>query len=94
MDLPLDLGHHCIETEIRRIYNRSLSEYFKQGADTERLEKQIDLLKRALEGLDFSRLRATYPELAGKSDAAVALKLSADNQIRIRIGDMTVDPLI
>lgn len=93
MDLPLDLGRHCIETEIRRIYNRSLSEYFKQGADTKRIEKRIDLLKRALEGLDFPRLRTTYPELAGKTGAAISLTLSEDDRIRIRIGESTVDPL-
>ena len=45
MIIELDLSKHCIETEIKRLYNRSVSQYFKPDTDKALLEKQIDVLK-------------------------------------------------
>ncbi len=71
----LCLDHHCIETEIRRLYNRALSAYFKESGPSakKRLEEQIDFYHHALETLDFARLRSRYPALSGHSNAHVIL---------------------
>jgi len=73
INVKLDLSKHCIATEIRRIYSRSISAYLKGGADGERLEKVIEFAKAALESVDFPRLRAEYPLLAGKTDCSAEL---------------------
>ena len=73
MRIDLDLSQHCVETEIKRVYHRALSGYFKPGADTAHLERIIALTQQALEHLDFAFLRAHYPPLAGHSDVPVAL---------------------
>ena len=52
MELRLDLKSHCIETELKRLYERALGRYFKPDADETALEARIDLLKKALEHLD------------------------------------------
>jgi hypothetical protein len=73
MRIDLDLTKHCVETEIKRVYHRALSSYFKPGADTAHLERIIALTQQALEHLDFAYLRGHYPPLAGHSDVPVAL---------------------
>jgi hypothetical protein len=78
LKINLNLRKHCIETEIRRLYNRSVSEYFKSGRDKERLEKKIDALKTLLEKSDFNRLRSSCSELAGHSDAETVLLIEDD----------------
>ena len=65
MKIILDLSKHCIETEIKRFYNRSVSKYFKPNADKAGLEREIEILREVLETFDFKRLRNTYPQLAG-----------------------------
>jgi hypothetical protein len=79
MDIRLDLSRHCIETEIKRQYNKVVSAYFK--ADTKekhRLESTIEVMRRALETLDFPHLRSQYPPLAGGTDRNVIL--SGENE--------------
>ena len=66
MDIQLDLSTHCIETELKRQYNRYISEYFKSGPEEKDLiEPKIDTLRMALEILNFARLRARYRPLCG-----------------------------
>ena len=45
MQIKLNLKNHCIETELKRIYNQSISEYFKNKSADKRLENQIESLK-------------------------------------------------
>ena len=74
MEIELDLSRRCIETEIRRQYNRALSGYFRADRSArERLERIIALTRLALESLDFNHLRSTFPPLAGRSGAGVRL---------------------
>jgi hypothetical protein len=73
MRIDLDLSKHCVETEIKSVYHRALSAYFKAGADTAGLEQIIALTQQALERLDFGFLRSQYPPLAGHSDVPVVL---------------------
>lgn len=67
MEIPLDLGRHCIQTEIKKIYNQRISAYFKAGSPETRdaIAAEISLLKTALEILDFGKLRTDFPVLQG-----------------------------
>jgi hypothetical protein len=74
MDIRLDLSRHCIETEIKKQYNKAVSAYFKGGTEEKRcLEPTIEVMSRALETLNFSHLRTQYPPLAGGTDRDVIL---------------------
>lgn len=79
MDIRLDLSRHCIETEIKKQYNQAVSAYFKADAkEKHRLEPTIEVMRRALETLQFSHLRNQYPPLAGGTDRNVIL--SCENE--------------
>ena len=83
MKIRLDLSSHCVETEIKRLHNRSLSSYFKtNGSEKIRLETTIECLHQALTRMDFSRLRTAHPALAGSTTQEVALCIEND---RLRI---------
>jgi len=85
MEIPLDLRRHCVETEIRRLYNRALTEAFRPGADREGLEERISLLQRALETLDFPALRSAHSALAGGEAAEAALEGFPEGPAEIRL---------
>jgi hypothetical protein len=91
VEIRLDLSKHCVETEIRRRYNRALSDYFKSGADRQALEAKIELLQHALENLDFYFLRSRYPALAGGSDAEVDLCGEGEVGLAVLINGSAVD---
>ncbi len=75
-ELRLDLSRHCIETEIRRQYNRALSSYFRANAqDKVAIEARLTMIRLALEGFDFGALRSLHPRLAGGTDVPVILTL-------------------
>jgi len=84
--MKLDLSKHCIETELKRLYNRSVSRYLKMKTDDPRLEADIELLKAALERFDFPRLRSSYPILAGgPGNNEVELAGNDDGLVRVLI---------
>jgi hypothetical protein len=93
MKLELNLRKHCFEAELKRLYNRSLSEYFKPGSKQEHIEEIIDLLKTVLENSNFGNLRSTYPELAGKSEASTVLTTDRRNHVVILINGIEINPL-
>ena len=93
MKLELNMREHCVETELKQLYNRSLSEYFKPGSNQEQLEKIIDVLKTVLENSNFSNLRSTYPELAGKSEANIVLTTDRQDHVVILINGIEINPL-
>ncbi len=87
MEIILDLKKHCIQTAIKRKYNHQISNYFKLKAseNTEIIESEISLLKKALENLDFRWLRAKNPELRGGGTDEIIIAPDADNKITISI---------
>jgi hypothetical protein len=92
MKIQLDLSSHCIETEIKRLYHRALSDYFnKEVKENEHIEKRIDLTRQALETLDFSRLRSEYTPLAGRTDQVVILAMH-NNKLSITIDGRPIEP--
>lgn len=94
MILKLDLRHHCIETAVKKLYNKSISQYFKTDGDKEKLEEQIDILKTVLEKCDFTYLRRTHSELAGHCRANAAITTDAENRITIVLNGEHIRPYI
>ncbi len=90
--VKLDLSKHCIETEIRRLYNRRLSDYIKLKRGDGQLETDIEMLKAALESLDFPKLRSGYRELAGhKGNSAIELAVKGDGRVAIIIDGAEIE---
>ncbi len=81
--IRLDLSRHCIETEIKRLYNRSVALYFKDQANKQELEIRIEVLKEALERLDFPFLRSRHPILSGSAGRGVFLAVDAEGDMCI-----------
>ncbi len=87
VDIKLDLTKHCIETEIKRLHNRSIVQYFepdKTKQEKLKIEDRIELLQLALKTFDFGFLRSTYVTLAGDSNDDIILSRE-NNQPVIRI---------
>lgn len=93
MNITLNLNKHCIQTEIKRQYNKLISKYFKSDLPENRdmIGVKIDLLQHALENLDFGRLRSTYPELSGGGSDHIVLSAGSDKQLTILINDRPID---
>jgi hypothetical protein len=72
--IKLDLQDHCIETEIKKVYNHRVSVSLKQGL-TDELEREIEGLKAALETFDFGKLRSHHRQLAGGANQWAILKI-------------------
>ena len=76
MVLQLDLSTHCIETELKRQYNKSVSAYFKAGRKEKRLPSQtIEILHQTLETLNFEQLRSQYPPFKKPSTVLVFFRI-------------------
>lgn len=84
MKIKLNLTRHCIETEIKRLYNQSVLKYFNAD-DKDHIEKQIEILQHALQTLNFGTLRNSHPELTGHCDDQVELSADDLNQITVLI---------
>jgi len=93
MNIELNLSRHCVETEMKRQYNKSISDYFKKkaGDDRQALETRIDLLQQGLETFDFNRLRSRYPELRGEVAARVELSETAEQKPQLLINGEAID---
>jgi len=90
--MKLDLSEHCIQTEIKRRYNRSISRYFKLEKEDPQLEADIEVLKTALENLDFPHLRSAHAALAGgQGDPVVELAAGDAGGVVVRLDGRTVD---
>lgn len=92
MKIKLNLKKHCVETELKRLYNRSLSQYFKPGSNQKQIEKILDVIKTVLENSNISNLRSKYPELSGNSEADILLSTDRQDQIVILINGLEINP--
>ncbi|MDP2862876.1 MAG: hypothetical protein Q8N95_08800 [Desulfobacterales bacterium] len=86
MKILLDLSKHCIETESKRIYEESLTQYFK-APDSKRpgLEEKIEGFRNFLEYSDFNYLRNSHPALAGTEGGKAVLDLLGLDLFEIEI---------
>jgi len=66
----------CVQTQAKRLYNKTLSQLLERGENTV-LEKQLELLTLFLETADFNKLRSKSEKhlIDGKK---VTFSLSAD----------------
>ena len=92
MKIKLNLKKHCVETELKRLYNRSLSQYFKPGSNQKQIEKILDVIKTVLENSNISNLRSKYPELSGNSEADIVLTTDRQDQVVILINGLEINP--
>jgi hypothetical protein len=90
--LHLNLKRHCIETAIKRTYNRALAAYFKPEGDRKRLEAQITLAKTALKQFDFGHLRSTYHALRGGRAAVVTLGWDDNGAVFLMLDEQRIRP--
>ena len=91
IEISLDLSKHCIHTETRRVYDQLVTACFASHAIDKSTEAQLELLKQALETLDFQKLRSEYPELAGGSEHEVILAADDLGQIMIKIDKRVIN---
>jgi hypothetical protein len=89
--IELDLSRHCIATEVKRLYNRRLSDFFKGRGDQAAVEADIALLARALDELDLPALRGRHRLLAGGEPVAVILSGSEDTPLCLTLAGDTLD---
>ncbi len=83
-DMPtikLDLSRHCIQTELKRLYNKKIYKYFK--APKRELELEIEILKKLLERLDFTYLRSKFIEFRGGYDGEIYLEVIDGKEVVI-----------
>ncbi len=92
VEIELDLLHHCIETEVKRVYDLTLSQYFRISGENSVLERQLAMLQRCMETFDFSALRGLYAELAGGYESAVVLREHDQGVWEIVFADSVVRP--
>jgi hypothetical protein len=86
MELDLDLASHCIETEIRRLYNRAVSSALREPSRAGEFEPVIELARRCLEGLDFAALRSACKPLAGGTGSRIRLVDQGDRIVIVSGG--------
>lgn len=89
--IRLDLSRHCIETAIRKRYNRLVGEILRKPSMAGDTAREFELLKTCLETFDFGRLRMKYPPLAGHSNDVVELEEEKPQRPRLRINGKPVE---
>ena len=88
--IRLDVSRHCIETAIRKRYNRLVGEALRSPSMDEDTARELEMLKTCLETFDFGRLRMKYPPLAGHSSDVVELEEKKPQRPRLRINGKPV----
>ena len=96
MHLKLNILNHCVETEIRSIYNSRVKACLKQGVVSADDEEIIELLKTMLETVDFYTLRSSLikfgfrnPGPRGLEDE-VRLVWESDSRVWIEINNKKI----
>ncbi|MGM0417968.1 MAG: hypothetical protein ACQEQS_04530 [Thermodesulfobacteriota bacterium] len=72
--IDLNLKKHCIKTEIKKQYEKAVSQCLKKNSDEE-LENTVESLKNIMENNDLVALRGKHKELAGNTNAKAELYL-------------------
>ncbi|WP_300674773.1 hypothetical protein [Desulfoluna sp.] len=89
--IELDLSRHCIATEVKRLHNRRVSDYFKGRGEKAALEAEIALLARALSELDLPSLRGFHRLLAGGEAVAVVLSGAEEAPLALTLAGEPLD---
>jgi len=90
IQIPLDLSTHCIQSEIKRLYNRQLSICLKSLESDCLAENKLELFRQALETGAFPKLRAEHPALAGGHNNEVFLVVDDTGGLFILLNGGTI----
>ena len=72
MKIEIQLTEHCIEHTLKLFYDKLMSECFSSSDQLDStLEAKIELLEKFINSVNFSQLRADYPELSGNNKITV-----------------------
>ncbi len=91
LEVEVDLRNHCIETAIKRSYNRMLSKCLRSREGDLKSEAELALLQSALDQLDFSSLRTAHKALAGKTGARIVLTGNGQHPPGIAIDGLPIE---
>ncbi len=89
--IRVNLQRHCIETELKRLHRRCVDRMLKTDTNPPEAEKTLQVLKDALECLDFPYLRAAFPELAGSRPVEANLSGTPDGCLKLTINHQIID---
>ena len=89
MEIPLDLGRHCIETAARITLERTIRAALKSPEP--KMEEKINALTRFLQTQDFSSLRSQISSLSS-APAQCVLHFQGDELQNIGLGETTLPP--
>jgi hypothetical protein len=90
MRIELNLDSHCVETEIRRIYNLKVRSCLRNQRVTTHDADVIELLKKLIETVDFSRLRPSIHGVLQGEIRPAALVADGDKAPWIEIGNKRI----
>lgn len=91
IEIPVSLEHHCIETAAKKVYEKSIRQYFKAGETKKAaLENRIEGLKTFLETYDFSDLRARCSAMGEKEAVIVISWPDKATHIRFKHGILSL----
>jgi hypothetical protein len=88
--IELNLDSHCVETEIRRIYNLKVRSCLKNRRVTTQDADVVELLKKLIETVDFSRLRSSVHGVLQEKILPTALVADGDKSPWIEIGNKRI----
>ena len=76
----------CVETQVKREYNQTLSALLEKGEE-EKLTEKLEILRLFLESTDFSKLRREYEKylLEGKQVKIILYSVKGKPEYEIKI---------
>ncbi|MBA3035208.1 MAG: hypothetical protein FP814_01815 [Desulfobacterium sp.] len=90
----MNLTDHCIETEAKRLYKKSLNQFFESSdPSNHELEEKVDGLINFLEYTDFGHLRGSNPVLAGIEKGKAVLNILGENLFEVEVAGSIYKPL-
>ena len=96
MNIVVVLRRHCIKTGVKRKYSKLINQYFSSKLSCQgkkEIETQIKALKFMLENINFSKLRAIYPELSGINILSITFMIPGNhNELKIAYHNKIIEP--
>ncbi len=84
LSVVLDLEHHCVETEARRLHRRLTDRLLEEGLSPEEMEgyaAKLKLLEDFVRNRNFRKMRAEDPDMAGGRPVALVLFRGPDDRV-------------
>ncbi|ACN15433.1 hypothetical protein HRM2_23380 [Desulforapulum autotrophicum HRM2] len=91
MRIKLNLDNHCVETEIRKLYNAKVKSCLRGQTITDHDADVIELLKALLETVDFPGLRSALKAVSGEKTYPAVLVVDRTNKPWIEIKNQRIE---